>query len=558
MQKILPKTRDGRAVANRQTSISRRRLLQGAGATALLSGAGAVGAIRPEAAAAQPQPAYRLEVYKEVVDVPGVKLRTYNGLVPGPTLRVDPGQDLDVILVNELEPEPPEAFCPPVQNQFHAANTTNLHTHGLHVSPHKSADGQYDSDNIFLSVTPKNQQAPGSGHCLDDNLRRGGTWYKFQIPADHYPGTFWYHAHRHGSTARQVGGGLSGPLIVNDPPGHMPGYIAGAKEDIFLIQLRDLTEDAPSPSQNIGDLTMVLARPEGGGFKSPTMLMRPGEVRRWRFINAAPRSDAFVSLSQPEDSPIKPEIYQIAFDGITLERRVRVDLTDRGDPWDDHASMAPGNRTDFMIRIPRDAPEGETQLVALQAPVERLHAVAEPTADPVVMSIKIAGDPVDDEWSDSDDLPGPGPLLRPIAPEEIVEERAFLFNLDFGSGKPTRYTINDREFDGEVRDFFKLGTAERWYIRNRNDFTHPFHIHVNPFFVTHIRGKELAADDPRRRWQDTIALPTAILDGDSNVVELGEVTALSRFVRFTGKFVIHCHILDHEDRGMMLAVEVVS
>ena len=121
--------------------------------------------------------------------------------------------------------------------------------------------------------------------------------------------------------------------------------------------------------------------------------------------------------------------------------------------------------------------------------------------------------------------------------------------------------INDKEFDGEAKQTMKLGTAERWHVTNRNNFTHPFHIHVNPFFVTHINGVDLSAlpeDDPRRslrRWQDTMAIPTA---AQNDMNPPGSFTMLSRFVRFTGKFVIHCHILEHEDQGMMQAVEVVS
>ncbi|MCG6903565.1 MAG: multicopper oxidase domain-containing protein [Rhodobacter sp.] len=532
----------------RPAAMTRRALLQTAGAGALASGA-AFG-LAP-AAMAQPHPAYRLEVQKAVVDVPGVELRTYNGLVPGPTLRVDPGGDLDVILVNNLEPEPPDQFCPPIMNAFHAANTTNFHTHGLHVSPEKSADGNYDSDNVFLNVTPKAQEVPDNPHCANDDLRRGGTWYKFELPEYHPSGTFWYHAHKHGSTARQVGNGLSGPLIVNDPPGFMPSYIENAREDVFMIQLRDLTEDSSSPSKSIADLMLVLAAPEGGGFKSPTIVMRPGEVRRWRFINAAPRSDGFISLNVASDDPIKPELWQIAFDGITLKKRVRVNPANRGDPWDNHAALAPGNRTDFMVRIPRDSPEGELRLMALQPALNQLHEVSEPTANELEMTIRVTGDPVDDEWSDSDELPDPGPLLRPISPSEIVRDRDIVFNLDSSSGT-SRFMINDMEFDGEVKKSFKLGTAERWQLQNVNDFTHPFHIHVNPFFVTHIRGKELAEDDPRRRWQDTIALPTG------NADRVGEVTVLSRFVKFTGAFVIHCHILSHEDLGMMQKVEVIA
>lgn len=85
-------------------------------------------------------------------------------------------------------------------------------------------------------------------------------------------------------------------------------------------------------------------------------------------------------------------------------------------------------------------------------------------------------------------------------------------------------------------------------VRNTTDELHIYHIHVNPFFLTHINGIQLAEDNPLRRWQDTIGTP---VDG-------GSVTFKTRFEKITGKFVIHCHVLEHEDEGMMRIVEVVQ
>jgi len=112
--------------------------------------------------------------------------------------------------------------------------------------------------------------------------------------------------------------------------------------------------------------------------------------------------------------------------------------------------------------------------------------------------------------------------------------------------------INGEAYTGKVRQTMKLNTAEEWIVVNKSDGTHPFHIHVNPFFVTHINGEELEEGHPLRRWQGTIALPGR-RDGKD-----GSITFKSRYETFTGKFVIHCHILRHEDAGMMQAVEIVA
>lgn len=105
----------------------------------------------------------------------------FNTTSPGPTLRVRPGDELAVPLTNRLD------------------QPTNLHTHGLRVSP------QANSDNPFIRVDP--------GTSFD---------YSYLIPADHPAGTLWYHPHHHGMVAEQIFGGLAGALLVEPPPGQGP------------------------------------------------------------------------------------------------------------------------------------------------------------------------------------------------------------------------------------------------------------------------------------------------------------------------------------------------
>ena len=533
--------------------IGRRQLLQSAGAAAVL--AGTAGGLWPNAARAQGVSHYNMDIVLAPVDDPNLLLRTYNGKSPGPTLATDAGGKITVSLNNGLDTQPDAEVCPAVPNQFHGANVTNLHTHGLHVSPNVSPSSGLDSDNIFLKVTPVDQNVP----CMNDDFRIGSNEYMFDIPDTHPPGTFWYHAHQHGSTARQVANGLAGPLIIKDPPGFMPPYIAGAKEDVFMIQLRDLKADTDDPRASRGDgvLTIVRTDPDGGGEKNPTIVMAPGEVRRWRFINAATSADAFVTLNLSGGADA-PELWQIAYDGLTLPKRIKVDPDNTGDPWENPAALAPGNRTDFMIRVPGGIPPGQYMLAADLTNPELVQGGGAPqamvlaAAEPVGLTIEIKGDPVIDVWSDDDTLPGPG--QPPIDISEVSDTWKAEFFLNTKTGD---HMINGLEFDGQVHKTMVLNTVEEWTIVNNNTFVHPFHIHVNPFLVTHINGVELALDDPLRRWQDTIALPVATQDADGNVTKQGSITFLSRYTVFTGKFVIHCHILGHEDRGMMQAVEVI-
>ncbi|MCP5085395.1 MAG: multicopper oxidase domain-containing protein [Rhodobacteraceae bacterium] len=523
-------------MASNPSKIDRRNLfkLAGAsGASAALSGS-VLGAVTGAPAAAQDDEII-MRVMKAQVDPGAAEVRTYNGVTPGRTLVLHPGGDLRIHLINELEPLNDD--CPEDHNTFHGLNTTNFHTHGLHVSPGTDPGTGLDADNIFLNIVPKGQQVP----CWDENFREYENHFRFEIPGHHPPGTHWYHAHKHGSTAMQVVNGMCGPLIIPDPAGHMPAYIENAPNQVFVIQRRNVTE----PDEwNTGELAIVLADAEGGGVVNPTIQMKAGEVRRWRFINASPNADSFVSLSG--DSK-EIELWQIAFDGLTLPKRVKVDPEDGRKPWMNHASLAPGNRTDLMVKVSKDAKPGRMQVHA-SPPLSKYvqHGGLGRGAERVSISIDIIDGKADDDWDESDNLPGPGlnpvegPFLRPM-------QSRFYLNQDNDD-----HLIDGKKFDGKVKHKLKLNSADQWTVYNENPFSHPFHIHVNPFFVTHINGEELPRGSPLRRWQDTVALP-----GKNDKGIPGSIHFNTRYTDFTGKFVLHCHILHHEDLGMMQAVAVV-
>jgi len=184
------------------------------------------------------------EGYVQIAGRPAIAL-SYNGGVPGPTLRVQAGDRLELELVNRL------------------SQPTNLHTHGLNVSP----DG--NADNVFVRVEP--------GASFD---------YDYQLPPDHPPGVFWYHPHHHGMVADQVFGGLFGSIIIDDPAA--AAEIAVTRERLLVIS--DVSLDShwriqrPSPGEVMsgreGELILV------NGQSVPRMSARPGDRERWRIVNA--------------------------------------------------------------------------------------------------------------------------------------------------------------------------------------------------------------------------------------------------------------------------------
>ena len=421
--------------------VTRRRFLASTTALAAVSVAGSMsGTI----AAAQSNPT--------ALTVEGSEGQfTYNGKSPGPILNMTPGDTLDIELINDLPALHDD--CTDDVNQFHGLNTTNLHTHGLHVSPTTDASGVFDADNIFVNVTPKDQFVPCEEICgasVAETFRNHKTRFRFEISPDHPSATFWYHAHKHGATQQQVGGGLAGPLIVRDKPGAMPDYIANAPEKILMIMNQGL----------------VLVAPEGGGEVNPTLRLRSGEVQRWRIINAQASGQGGGSFARLATNVPDLEMYQIAYDGLTLPRRFRVDQYDKDEPWLNPAAMAPGNRMDLMVRVPVDAKERSFMVDVAASFADGLSFGS--STDRIVLDVEIVGDPVDHLWSDDPSLPAAG--LADFDDTPLPQRR-----INFQGG----FRIDGEQLSGETKHVVRLGTAEEWTIENSTSAVHAHHIHVN-------------------------------------------------------------------------------
>ncbi|MFT3925096.1 MAG: multicopper oxidase domain-containing protein [Myxococcales bacterium] len=180
-----------------------------------------------------------------------VKGTVYNGAFVGPTLHVAPGETLRVHLQNDLKQH------------------TNIHYHGMHVSP------EGNSDNIFLMIEP--------GESFD---------YQLDIPADHDVGTFWYHSHSHMDSESQVFGGLSGVLIVDGLEQKLPEAYRGITQHVFALkdlQVKDGTIIADNINSDAPTVRTV------NGLVEPTLEIAPGETQLWRLANIS--ADIFYDLS---------------------------------------------------------------------------------------------------------------------------------------------------------------------------------------------------------------------------------------------------------------------
>ena len=454
-----------------------------------------------------------VEADVSIPDVGGMRIertRCYNGLVSGPTLKLRAGEELRIKLINEL-PQQSESCGSEHLNRPHCFNTTNIHTHGLHVSP------KAPSDNSFLKIEPQTDFQ-----------------YCFQVPAFHPAGTFWYHPHVHGSTGLQVMNGLAGALIIEDRDEEK--LVPDSRDLVWLIQ-----EIIGKEAEKLYTCEHPHASYTVNGKFQPTLGARAGEVQRWRFINATATPGGYVNLQLWDRNNRRQELVLIAIDGYPLRQRQRRTSY----------VLPPGGRIDFLVRL---RVPGKYKMMK-----QRFQGQAR---DQVLAWIDCTGKPLNMS------LPWPRrsllPFLKPITDDEIVKRRVVRFQIcpdqargytckhypdaKLCSGRKDELVTNAFLIDGKPYDpdridhTIRLGTAEEWEIINETGAEHPFHIHINHFQV--MRPGVPAAD---WAWQDTISLPTN-----------RSVKIRSRFLDYPGRYLLHCHILLHSDLGMMQNVEVVG
>lgn len=408
----------------------------------------------------------------------------YNGTVPGPTLRLRPGDELNVRLENGLS-EP-----------------TNLHVHGLHVSP------QADGDNVFRSVLP--------GRGFD---------YRYRLPSDHPPGVYWYHPHHHGMVADQIFAGLFGAIIVEDPEA-----IPVSTERVLLVS--DTTLDSAG---NIAAVSLMerMAGREGellllNGQSNPLLTAQPGARERWRIINTC-----------------VARYLRLRLDGQQLQV-LGMDSGRSPEPETvDELLLAPGNRADLLVT----AAAGEAVLQALPYDRGAVPGMMGQGPFPVSMpgalaTFRVSG--ASAAW--------PGDVASRPAQEDlrtaaVTARRQVVLSMGAGRGRRSggmagmmRFTINGREYSGARTDTtVAAGTVEEWTLVNTSPMDHPFHLHVWPMQVINDNGR---------------AAGSVVMRDVVNVRANGHATVRIAFRDFSGRSVYHCHILDHEDLGMMGVIEV--
>lgn len=453
-----------------------------------------------------------------------------------PTLRVRQGDRLILHLHNDL-PEwqgyrPPHHDTQPASTDPDCDATsmdpsiTNLHFHGMTIPP------VCHQDEVIHTAVP-------AGTEFD---------YRVTIPADEPPGMYWYHPHPHGYSERQVQGGASGVLIVEGLAAGNPALAAMPERVLVLRDQQRMGPEMPSPAVPAWDISANFVPVIYSHGQPAVIKMKPGEKEFWRVLNAG--ADIIFNLQLLAGRVAQP-VDLVAIDGVPVDRPK---LAGRSKPAS--VLLPPGARAEFVVTAPAagepaelitqawdTGPQGDNDTERTIAKVETSPAADDPPAEARKQRL------------------APASQAKPVAePLRVVNRRLFFSQRSSNSQDPDAFVLYFITVVGQTPEPYSMGSPpniilhqgdiEDWTIENRSPEDHVFHIHQIHFRVQAIDGQPV--NDPTER--DTIDVPYWKGEGPYPSVKLRMDFSDPNTV---GTFLYHCHILKHEDMGMMGSIQVL-
>jgi len=450
-----------------------------------------------------------------------------------PTIEVKPGESFEVDLTDQL---PPTAG---------AQSYMNLHFHGLGVSP------RGDGDNV-LGIIAK------PGQTLH---------YVVHVPKNQESGLYWYHPHVHGQTSFQVGeGGMSGAIVIDGLEKHLPG-LAKMKQRLIIVRATGIGVNAP-PNRGMEDMddmsempdvpdasgasVSTHVRPDGSntnpctfkdgltvtlnGAYHPVITIAPGEKQFFRVVNATGHKTLRLNMDGGSGFQV------VAIDGFALD-------TYKGAPptlTEATITIPPAARAEFVVTGPKSGGAKLRTLCYNTGP--------NGDADPYLYLAHIAA-PKGKMGGDFSKAPLTvgAPLPDNVYTEALPAPSAKRLVVFSENNKP-HFFINGKSFSLRAPPMFVVhtGTVEEWTVENLTQEIHDFHIHQIHFVVESINGVKVA----HPHWADSVIIPHR---SEGPKGSPGKVVMLMDFRDpvIRGEFVFHCHILDHEDQGMMAKIEAI-
>jgi suppressor of ftsI len=489
-------------------------------------------------------PASALPILPEVVSQNGVASLTltaqfdpsgrpafyYNGAEVAPTIRVQPGDAIHLHFINNL----PE-YC-----AVGVASNSNLHFHGLTSAPEAPGD-----DVITTNASPQ-------GGAID---------YVVQINTDQPAGLYWYHPHPHGISSWEVGNGMAGAIVVEGIANDVP-QTAGLRERVIVLsdvptdpslaagedavaRRRTATFRLAAATRTIADSDETGACqandtvPHVNGLTFATIGIRPGETELFRVINASGHRHFDLSF---DGLPMTI----VAQDGVPIDTYPGAPQTLTATDW----VIPPAGRVEFLIT-------GQKTPIAMVSQCYNAGVAGDNNPQAVLGTLA-------DDTSWGTNSATVTARVRARSATAVVRSQFYRVPLPAPAAVRTIHFQEDANgfyLDGQQYDpaaapaiTAHSGTVEQWNLENDTDEVHDFHIHQVHFVVQSING--VAVQNPH--WVDSFDLvPQGI--GTSGQRHPSTTTVLIDFrdpvVR--GIFLYHCHILDHEDGGMMAKIQVL-
>ena len=489
----------------------------------------------------------------------------YSDGAQAPTLRVNPGDELILSLENVIRPgpsrkSPPRSMDMPMSMDSCSAGamtslSTNLHFHGLTIPPLCHGD-----DVLHTVVGPS--AAPFE--------------YRFRIPAGEPPGLYWYHPHLHGFTNAQVLGGASGALIVEGIE-RANRLLAGLPERVLIVRDQELlnpdaaplksTVDAPVLRDAEGDILNT-----GNGLGKPAkdlsinfvpvpypeyppaiITTKPAERQLWRVLNASAITYLDLQILQ-RGVPLSMGV--VSLDGVPINENGK--SADRI-LWKSHVLLPPAGRVEFIFAAPANGARATLVTKSVDTGPAGENDPVRPLADIISRT---------DAPEASSTLPiSPEPLASPattwlVNVKPVRERKLYFSEKPSDPNNPKSPTVFMLTVDGQEPVPYdprsiapnltvEQGSVEDWTIENRSQELHAFHIHQIHFMLLDWNG--VPVDEPFLR--DTVNVP--YWDGKSPVYPSVKLRMDFRDPSIVGTVVYHCHLLEHEDGGMMGTVSVI-
>jgi suppressor of ftsI len=430
----------------------------------------------------------------------------YNGQYTPPVFRLRRGEELRLRLANRIGP---------ADIQIDDTQATNIHYHGMAISPLAPADDIYITiPSLEMITNPTLTSHANHQMAMRDDFEFE---YHFRVPDDHEQGPFWYHSHAHGQAEPQVLSGLSGLFMVD-------GFLDDWYPSLVTLQERFLVlKDIQLPGAVDGaPLTKTI-----NGQANPTITFTRGQSQIWEIGNVG--ADAFFNLELEGHS-----FWVLARDANPLERPRE----------ESRLFIPPGARYTVFVHAPR---EGR---FVLRSRMVDTGPQGDPNPEVRMATVVVQGTFPGGGGPSTPGIPlptmrGERPPTAVVRALPITRRRTITFS---ESADGNTFFLDNKQWEPDRNDAeVTVGEVEEWTVRNVSGEHHVFHIHQLDFLVTRS-----ATSSDSLSLLDTVNVPYA-----RNGVP-GEVTVIVPFLRerMAGRFVFHCHILEHEDGGMMANILV--